>query len=71
MAKATKIIKGAQAVKSLRDLNEEEFGAGDICIVMAPSVRQDYLAAQSIAASNSVVVVNGLAKVCTVYTNFC
>jgi hypothetical protein len=65
VAKATKTIKGAQTVQSLRDGIPEGLGEGDVCIVMAPSVRQDYLLARSIATTNPVVVVNGLAKVRT------
>ncbi len=63
MAKATKTIQGAHAVTSLGDDILERVGEGDICIVMAPSVRQDYVMARSIAARNPVIIVNGLAKV--------
>jgi hypothetical protein len=63
IAKATKAIKGAQGVQSLRDGVPEGIAEGDVCIVMSPSVRQDYLLARSIATTNPVVVVNGLAKV--------
>ena len=63
MTKASKIIKGAKAVSSLRDGIPEGISEGDICIVMTPSVGQDYVAARSIASSNPVVIINGLAKV--------
>lgn len=63
MAKASKTIKGAKAVLSLRDGVPDGISEGDVCIIMSPTARQDYVAAQSIASSNPVVVVNGLAKV--------
>lgn len=63
MDKATKTIKGAHAIVSLRDGIPEGIGKGDVCIVMAPSVRQDYIMARNLATSNPVVLVNGVAKV--------
>ena len=63
MAKATQTIRGAQRVASLRDGIPDGIAERDICIVMAPSVRQDYVMARSIATNNPVVIVNGLAKV--------
>jgi hypothetical protein len=50
-------------VLSLRDGVPDGISEGDVCIIMSPTARQDYVAAQSIASSNPVVVVNGLAKV--------
>jgi hypothetical protein len=44
----------------------EDIGEGDVCVIVSPSVRQDYLAAQKIASdgvAGAVVLVNGLAKV--------
>lgn len=63
MDKAMKTIKGAQAIVSLRDGIPEGIGKGDVCIVMAPSVRQDYIMARDLATRNPVVLVNGVAKV--------
>jgi len=64
MAKAKKTVQGAQGVVSLQNGIPESVDDGDICIVMAPSVRQDYMLARSLAATNPVIIVNGLAKVC-------
>lgn len=63
MAKATKTIRGAQTVQPLQNSIPEALAEDDICIIMAPAVRQDYLVARSLAATNPIVVVNGLAKV--------
>lgn len=62
MDKARKTIQGAQAIASLRDGIPEGIGKGDICVVMAPSVRQDYAMARDLATRNPVVLVNGMAK---------
>ena len=43
-----------------------DIGEGDVCVLVSPSVRQDYQAAQKIASdgvAGAVVIVNGLAKV--------
>ena len=63
MDKAKKTIQGAQSIASLRDGIPEGIGKGDICIVMAPSVRQDYTMARDLATRNPVVLVNAVAKV--------
>jgi len=65
MTKASKTIKGAKGVSSLRQGIPAAIADGDICIVMTPSVGQDYNAARSIASTNPVIIVNGFAKVCS------
>ena len=68
LAKAQKIVKGASSVSSLRDGVPDELEPESVYVLVSPSVRQDYLAAQQIASSGiakAVVMVNGLAKVRT------
>lgn len=65
-SKATTKVTGATSVSSLRDGIPKDIEAGDLCILVSPSVRQDYLAATKIASdgiAQAVVIVNGLAKV--------
>ena len=65
-SKASRVIKGAASVSSLRDGIPEDIEEGDVVLLVQPSVRQDYLAAQKIASdgiAGGVVLVNALAKV--------
>jgi hypothetical protein len=62
ISKAAKVVK--TSIASLRDGTPEGIGAGDVCVVVSPSSRQDYMAARKIAADGgAVVIVNALAKV--------
>jgi hypothetical protein len=63
--KAKKTVKGA-TIHSLRDGIPKEIKQGDVCVLVSPSVRQDYLIAQQIASNGvALVLVNGLAKAST------
>jgi hypothetical protein len=65
MAKAKQVAKSATSIHSLRDGIPEEIQAGDVCVLVSPSSRQDYQAAQQIASSGvakAIVIVNCFAK---------
>ena len=54
------------AIESLRNGIPDGISKSDVCILITPSARSDYKAAQFLAESNAakaVVVINGLAKV--------
>jgi ribosomal protein L14 len=62
MSKAAKTVK--TSIASLKDGIPEGVEAGDVCVVVSPSSRQDYMAARKIAIDGgAVVIVNALAKV--------
>lgn len=67
MSKAKKALGAAGcSVTSMRDGLPAGVGPDDICIVVSPSSRQDYVIARDIASNGSVagvVLVNGFAKV--------
>jgi len=61
-SKASRLVKGVSIVP-LKDGLSETIGKGDFCIVVSPSSRQDYLAANKLASGGfSVVIVNGFIK---------
>ena len=63
--KSTSIFKG-KTISSLRDGIPQDLIPDDVCILVSPSSRQDYQAAEKIASSGqvkAVVIVNGFAKV--------
>jgi hypothetical protein len=64
-SKAFKIVKGAASVTSLKDGIPSDMTAGDICVLVSPSNRNDYQIAADIVsetAAKAVVLINGLAK---------
>ena len=65
MAKAKKVAKSATSIHTLRDGIPDEIQKGDVCVLVSPSSRQDYQAAQQIASSGvakAIVIVNCVAK---------
>lgn len=68
---AAKAKSCGASVHSLKE-GPPSVGSGDICVLVTPSTKSDYLIAQNVAAGGdaaALVIVNGFAKVCS-YSGF-
>ena len=68
---AAKAKSCGASIHSLKE-GPPSVGSGDICVLVTPSTKSDYLIAQNVAAGGdaaALVIVNGFAKVCS-YSGF-